>query len=156
MKMIKKETGDGVAYARKEAYEYEGKQYEADLQNGDTVTILDEGIVETHPTYGDQHKFVVKTRNGDKRASFNQSSINVLVDAFGEDSEQWKGKEVKVLIKKTMIANERRIVAYFVTEGWYIDDFGDLVNDTPPAPRTDAAGAPDYPADEVKPEDIPF
>ncbi len=146
--MMKKETsGDGVAYARKEAYEYEGKQYDADLQNGDTVTIMDAGIVETHPQYGEQHKFVVKTRNGDKRASFNQSSINVLVDAYGDDSEAWIGKPAKVLIKKTMIANERRIVAYFVTEGWYLDDFGDLVNDT-------KAAAPA--SEEVNPDDIPF
>lgn len=144
MLMTKKEGGDGVAYARKEPYEYEGKQYEADIKHGDEVTIVDEGIIENHPQFGEQFKFVVHTRNGDKRVSFNQSSINVLVDSFGQDSSEWKGKKVTVLTKKTMIAGERRVVAYFVTEGWSLDDFGELIQEGQPEPR------------EISPEDIPF
>lgn len=152
MKMTKKEGGDGIGYARKEAYEYEGKQYEADLQNGDVVTILDAGITESHPQYGESVKFVVKTRNGEKRTSFNQSSINVLVDAYGDDSEEWKGKTARVLIKKTMIAGERRVVAYFVTEGWYLDDFGDLVKDVAVSPRGADGSMPAAPASRTMPE----
>lgn len=150
MKIEKKETGDGVAYARKEAYEYDGKKYDADIKHGDTVEILDAGIVESHPQYGNTHKFLIKTRNGDKRASFNQSSLNLLVDEFGDDSETWKGKKVNVLIKKTMIANERRIVAYFVTNGWSLDDYGDLVKEG--ANKADTS----FPEEEINPEDIPF
>lgn len=152
MKMQKKDVSDGIGYANKEAYEYEGKKFEADIQNGDKVTILNEGEVETHPQYGEQHKFVIKTRNGDKKASFNQSSINILVDEFGDDSEAWKGKEVYVRTKKTMIANERRIVAYFVTEGWSLDDYGDLVKEGALA-RTKGE---ELPTEELNPEDIPF
>lgn len=118
--------GDGVGYARKESYEYEGKIYEADLQDGDKVTIKDAGVVETHPQYGEQSKFIVETRNGDKRTGFNQSTINVLIEAFSKDSEQWKGKEVTVLTRKAMIAGEKRVIAYFVVEGWYLDEYGDL------------------------------
>ena len=141
MKMTKKEGGDGVAYARKEAYEYEGKQYQADLQHLDRVTILDAGVTEEHPQFGTTHKFMVRTRNGDKRASFNQSSINILVDAYGEDSENWKDRVVTVLIKKTMIAGEKRIVAYFVTDGWVLDEFGDVVN-VDATPQKDAVETP--------------
>lgn len=127
--MTKTTVSDGTPYARKEAYEYEGTKYEADLQDGDTVTIKDEGRIEDG-TYGEQHKFVVETRNGDKRASFNPSSINILIDELGEDSKNWIGKKVKVLTKKTVIANKKRVVAYFVTDGWYLDDYGDLENDS--------------------------
>lgn len=128
MKMLTKATSDGVGYASKSDYEYEGKEYKADLQNGDTVKILNAGTVE-QSTYGEQHYFKIETRNGEKKTPFNQSSINILVPELGEDSENWINKTVRVITKKTMIAGERRIVAYFVTEGWYLDDFGDLVKE---------------------------
>ncbi len=128
MEMITKATSDGIGYASKTDYEYDGKTYEADLKNGDKVTILNDGVIE-QGQFGDQHYFKVKTRNGEKKAPFNQSSINILVPALGKNSEDWVGKEVNVLTKKTVIAGKKVIVAYFVTEGWYLDDFGDLVND---------------------------
>ena len=165
--MIKKETGDGVPYARKEAYEYEGTKYEADIQDGDTVTIKDEGRIEDG-TYGEQHKFAIETRNGDKRASFNQSTINILVDAFGSDSKDWVGKKVNVLTKKTVIANKKVTVVYFVTDGWYLDDYGDLENDSqdrstssqnaPQASTTKGLPETGGRAEEanINPDDIPF
>ena len=128
MKMITKATSDGIGYASKSDYEYEGKNYEADIQNGDEVTILNEGAIEPSQ-FGDQHYFKIQTRNGEKKAAVNQSSINVLVGAYGDESEQWVGKKAKILTKKTVIAGKKVVVAYFVTEGWYLDDFGDLVND---------------------------
>ena len=129
MEMITKATSDGIGYASKTDYEYEGKTYEADLKNGDKVTILNDGVIE-QGQFGDQHYFKVKTRNGEKKAPFNQSSINILVPALGKNSEDWVGKEVNVLTKKTVIAGKKVIVAYFVTEDYYLDDFGDLTNDT--------------------------
>lgn len=134
MKMVTKATSDGIGYASKSDYEYEGKQYEADIKNGDKVKILNEGVIEPSQ-FGDQYYFKIMTRNGEKKAPFNQSSINILVPAFGEESENWIGKEVTVLTKKTVIAGKKVVVAYFVTDGWYLDDFGDLVKDEDPRPR---------------------
>ena len=65
MKMTIKATSDGIAYASKSPYEWEGKEYEPDLQNGDKVTILDAEAIEPGE-WGDRHVFKVKTRNGDK------------------------------------------------------------------------------------------
>jgi len=135
MQMTTKATSTGVGYASKSDYEYEGKNYEADLQHGDIVTILDGGSVE-ESQFGPQHYFLIKTRNGEKRTPFNQSSINILVAAYGAESEQWIGKEAKILTKKTVIAGKKVIVAYFVVKGWYLDDFGDLTIDTPVQPET--------------------
>ncbi len=132
--MITKATSDGIGYASKSDYEYEGKNYEADLQHGDTITILDSGAIE-QGQFGDQHYFKVKTRNGEKKTAFNQSSINVLVAGLGDESETWIGKDIKVLTKKTVIAGKKVVVAYVVTEGWYLDDFGDLMNDVPVVPE---------------------
>lgn len=129
MKMITKATSDGIGYASKTDYEYEGKNYEADIQHGDKVTILNEGSIEPSQ-FGDQHYFKIQTRNGEKKTPFNQSSINTLVPAFGDESEAWVGKEVNVLIKKTVIGGKKAMPAYFVPEGWYLDDFGDLVKDS--------------------------
>lgn len=100
-----KKVSLGAGYANKVAYEYEGKKYEADLKDGDIVKILDEGQ-EIHkefkgiPTTSVVHK--VETRNGTKLLSFNKTSINNLIDAFGKDSKNWVGKEVKAWIFKVL------------------------------------------------------
>jgi hypothetical protein len=36
-----------------------------------------------------------------------------------------------VLTQKAIIAGERRLKAFFVLQGWYIDEWGDLVKDEP-------------------------
>lgn len=128
MKMVTKATSDGIGYASKSDYEYEGKTYEADIQNGDEVTILNEGVVEPSQ-FGEQHYFKIMTRNGEKKTPFNQSSINVLVGAFGDESEGWIGKKVKIITKKDVIAGKKVTIAYFVVEGWYLDEYGGLVKD---------------------------
>ena len=160
MKVPIKATSDGVAYASKSPYDYEGKQYEADLQDKDVVQIVDEGSWE-EGQWGDRLMLKIETRNGTKKASVNQTSINILAEAWGDDTVAWKGKEVTVLLKKTMIAGEKRLVAYFVTAGYYVDDFGDVVKDEAPQPRGTAGEDPvtsntSSSSDEIKPEDIPF
>jgi len=117
--------GGGLPYARKEAYEYDGKQYQADLENGDVVKILDSGETEIG-NFGEQTVFKIKTRNGDKKLSFNQATINVLVQEFGEDTEQWINKDVNVILSKKIIAGKKAIVPYLVTKEWQIDEYGEL------------------------------
>ena len=125
---MEKKEGGGVAYARKEAYEYENEKFEADLQNGDKVTILDEGAVEEGGNFGAAFYATVKTRNGDKKAKFSQPTINVLIDAYGADSAGWVGKEVNVLTLKGTWGGNKGIACYFVTDGYYLDDYGELTN----------------------------
>lgn len=142
-------TSVAGAFARKEAYEYEGQQYEADIQDGDVVTITNAGTVVTGE-FGDQTVFEIKTRNGEKNANFNQSSINILIDAFGDETTEWVGKEVTVRTKKGMFGGKKGIAAYFVTPEWKLDDFGDLVKEEAPAkiPNTNQ----EYP--DASPDDI--
>jgi len=130
MQVVIKATGDGVGYASKTAYEWEGKTYEPDIQDGDTVEILSAGEIE-EGKFGPQHYFKIKTRNGEKKAPFNQSSINVVAGAFGTETEEWVGKTVNILTKKGVFAGTKGIAVYYVVDGWYLDDFGDLVNDVP-------------------------
>ncbi len=134
-------TNLGGAYARKEAYEYEGVKYEADLQNGDKVKILNAGEV-VSGQFGEQQVFKIETRNGEKNYPINQKSINILIEAFGDDSKDWVGKEVNVLTLKGTFAGKRGIASYLVTEGWVLDDWGELVK-----PQEVEEGVDDVPFD---------
>lgn len=126
---------------------------------------MDGGTV-TQGEFGEQNVFSIKTRNGEKNVALNQKSINVLVDSFGADSMQWIGKPVRVLLQKAVVAGKKTIIAYFVTEGWYLDDFGDLTNVPASASRTAAPADPAFAApvmpqsvvdaQGIDPKDIPF
>ena len=99
-------------YAKKEAYSYEGTDYEADIQNGDKVEIKNDGqLVPDKFGDGEKYEFLISTRNGDRLTNFNQSSVNVLVDAYGEETLNWVGKEVKVLTKKGVWGGKKSIAA---------------------------------------------
>jgi len=124
MKLAIKKS-DGIGFARKEAYEYNDVEYEADIQNGDEVEILDGGESEVGQ-YGEQTYFKIQTRNGIKKMPFNQASINVLIEEFDDETEAWIGKKVKVLTKKDKIAGKKVIIAYLVTAGWSLDEYGGL------------------------------
>ena len=121
-----KKTGGSVPFARKEPYEYDGVKYEADLKVGDVVKILDSGTIE-QGQFGEQNNFKIKTRNGEKKLPLNQKTINVLVEEFGDESENWVGKDMKVILKKDVIAGKKVIIPFLVTDGWELDDFGELV-----------------------------
>jgi hypothetical protein len=135
---------DGVGYARKQDYEYDGTKFEADIKNGDIVKLLDGGVKE-QGQFGEQDVFKIQTRNGVKKVNFNQSSLNVMIIEFGDESEDWKGKDVKILLKKGVYAGKKGIATYVVTEGYELDEYGELVKD----------GVKDD-VEEVNIDDVPF
>ena len=140
-------TSVGGAYARKAPYEYEGKSYEADIRNGDTVKILNEGTVVTGQ-FGEQQVFSIETRNGEKNFTMNQTTVNVLIAEFGDDSKDWIGKSVRVITKKDVVAGKKVEIAYLVSGDWALDEWGELNK------ATSDGSAPDQ--EEIAPEDIPF
>ena len=148
MKVIKK-VGGGVPFARKLPYEYDQTKYEADLKDGDIITITDAGTEEPNNFGGESKNFRIKTRNGEKKVSFNQKTINVLHDELGEETEKWIGKEVKVILKKDTIAGKKVIIPYFVVDGWTLDEYGDLA-------KLGQEKSVEYPQDEIDPNEIPF
>jgi hypothetical protein len=77
--------------------------------------------------FGEQDNFKIKTRNGEKKLALNQTTINILVEELGDESENWVGKQVKVLIVKKMIAGEKATVPYLAVDGWKIDEYGEPV-----------------------------
>lgn len=125
--ILTKKTSIGGAYARKKSYEYEGKQFEADLKDGDIIKILSSGEIVTGE-HGEQFVVKVQTRNGEKNLSMNQTSINNCVEAFGEDSEKYLGKDVKVWILKMMVAGKLQNVAYLAHPTSEMTEDGTFLN----------------------------
>lgn len=108
-----------------------------DIKDKDVITIKDAGTTDNSGTYGERQVFTVETRNGDKILSFNQTSINNLVDAYGGSTEAWIGKGAIAYVVKQSIAGSLKNVCYLVGEGWYMDDEGRVFKDYDPAKGED-------------------
>lgn len=136
--ILNKKTSIGGAYARKKAYEYDGKQFEADLKDGDIIKILSSGET-VAGEHGEQFVVKVMTRNGEKNLALNQTTINNLIDSYGEDSDNFVGKDVKVWILKMMVAGKLQNVAYLSDTSSVMDDEGAFTNKktTPTGPKED-------------------
>ena len=73
-----------------------------DFQSGDTLSIASE----CHPTegkFGTQDLFLLKTKDGKEgNVSFNMTTMNGLIEAYGNDDVKWIGKPVKALMIQMM------------------------------------------------------
>jgi hypothetical protein len=94
-----------------------------DIKNGDTIIIKDGGTV-TQGQFGEQNVFKIETRNGEKNLSINQTSINSLIDKWGEESESWVEKKVKVHAIKQNVAGKFINVYYIAPEGYEMGENG--------------------------------
>lgn len=108
---VSKVVSMGVGYVRKDPYEYQGQKFEADIKDGDIISVIDEGQIVVGQ-YGEQHVFKVKTRNGEKAMTFNQTSMNNMIDAFTDETANWKDKELKVWIIKALVSGKMQKVVY--------------------------------------------
>lgn len=114
-----------------------------DFDDGDTLTIKDEGQ-EVEGTFGLQTVFAVASANKEGNLALNQTSQNNLVDAFGEDTEKWVGKRVKVFVIKQRVGDGLKNVVYLAGEGYTMTDDGAFVN----------TNEEDIPV--INTEDVPF
>src|SRR3990167_9113664 len=116
-----------------------------DIKDGNVILILESGQTITGD-YGDRQVFKIRTMNGDKILSFNQTSMNHLIDEFGNETENWKDKEVKVWIIKQMIQNKLKNVVYLTPTNWIMTEDGTFV------PQSSS----ERNKEEINTEDIPF
>ena len=134
MALYKKQISVG-AFAKKDV----------DYRNGDMVTILNEGK-KIQGNFGEQDVFLVKLPNGEeKNMNLNQTSINGLIDAFGEDSAGWIGKEVKVHLITQNVAGKFVKVTYLSHPDAELTENGFVM----PGKQFEAG-------EEINPDDIPF
>lgn len=117
-----------------------------DIMNGDVVRILNSGTVVTGD-YGDRSVFQIRTKNGEKNQTFNQTSMNACIDAFGDETENWVGKDAKVTIVKQNVSGKFIDVVYLAHPEWELGENGFFNPNADEKPPLDK---------EVKAEDIPF
>lgn len=102
-----------------------------DIKDNDIITIANEGK-QVEGQFGMQDIFLVKLANGEeKNVALNQKSLNNLVDAFGEDSTKWIGKEAKVWIVKCMVSGKFQKVLYLAHPDAQMMDDGSFVMGDP-------------------------
>jgi hypothetical protein len=84
-----------------------------DYKDGDTIEILSEGK-EIEGQFGLQDIFSAKTREGKEgNVTFNSTSINNMIDAYGEDGKNWIGKKAKVWKVKMSVQGKIKDVYFF-------------------------------------------
>ena len=105
-------AGKNPGYISKTAYTFNGLNYQADVQDGDTLTIVNAGKIESGQ-FGEQVYFNVETRNGVKKAPFNQPTINALITAWGNETKDWAGRQIKARLAKTVIDGKEVTPAFF-------------------------------------------
>ncbi len=83
-----------------------------DYQDGDIITIADEGR-QVEGTFGVQSVFLVKLPSGEeKNMTFNQTSVNNLVDAYGDESSEWVGRKAKIWLILQSVSGKMLKVVY--------------------------------------------
>lgn len=125
-----------------------------DISAGDIVTIKNEGEW-ISGQFGDQFVVRVETKNGEKNVNFNQTTINILHDEFGDDTKLWVGKNVVVRVKKDTVANRKVDIYYFVTPNWDFDEYRELVNTKKAEPEIPVINTDEEPPTPTS-EDLPF
>ena len=93
-----------------------------DYKDGDILQILDEGRLDDSGDFGPKMVFQVRFPNEEaKQLNFNKTSMNYLIDAFGEETIEWKGKSVKAWVVKQMVGNKMTNVTYLTAPEQTLD-----------------------------------
>lgn len=121
-----------------------------DFKEGSILTIKSEGV-KTEGNFGVQDVFTVTVPSGeDLSLAFNKTTLNNLIDAYGEDSLAWIGKEAKVWRILQNVQGKMTKVTYLSHPNADIDDEGNFyIPGKQDGPKAEAV-------DEIRPEDIGF
>jgi hypothetical protein len=127
-----------------------------DLFDKSIIKILNEGQ-KVPGDYGVRDVFKIITENGEKVLSFNQTSMNNLIDAFGEDTSKWKGQEVKVWLINQMVSGKLRNIVYLTAPSWVMSTTGEFIASIDTASEKVAGVSSDEESlPELEGEEIPF
>lgn len=94
-----------------------------EIRDGDILEIVDEGRQE-EGQFGTQNIFLVKLSNEEEegQVSFNQTTLNNLVEGYGNESRDWVGKKVKVFVIRQNVQGKIRSVFYFLHPDSVLDE----------------------------------
>jgi hypothetical protein len=94
-----------------------------DILPNDIVEIMNEGRV-VDGQYGTQNIFKIEGERGEFLMSFNQTSLNALIEEWGTESTQWIGKKVKVHSMKQNVSGKFLDVYYVAPYGYEMSEYG--------------------------------
>ena len=99
-----------------------------DFNDGDTAEIASEGK-QIEGQFGMQDIFMIKLSDErEGNIGFNQTSINNLIDGYGEDSINWIGKKIKIQAIMSNVKGKMTKVYYFLHPDAELDeDSGEFV-----------------------------
>jgi hypothetical protein len=92
-----------------------------DIKENDIVEIANEGRP-VEGQFGTQDVFMVKVNGKEGNVSFNQTTINNLIDGYGEDSIDWIGKKAKVWAILSNVQGKMKKVYYFLHPDTELDE----------------------------------
>lgn len=133
---------------------------ENEIKHKDVVTIGSEGRWTESTKYkrddgtpSNQFEINIKLENGEVRGTIlNWSNVKLLVEAWGDETSAWVGKEARAWKTKSEKAKAGFIYLYVPTD-WERDDTGEWIKgESAPIDLPDIR----YPEDEINPNDIPF
>ena len=87
----------------------------SDVKDDDIITFVDSGKWNTLPQDPDKEvlQFTVKLQDDSiKKMTVNKTSQRILLQAWGEETENWKGKQAKASVVKQNVMGEIRFVIY--------------------------------------------
>ena len=127
-----------------------------DFKENDIVEIADEGR-QTEGQFGMQDIFLIKLSDEKKgNVTFNSTSINNLIDAFGEDSKNWVGKKVKVWAILSNIQGKMIKVYYFSHPSAILNNEGIFVLTPKSEEEIPIVEEEEDTAEDIDSKDIPF
>lgn len=93
-----------------------------DFKENDLLEVGNEGK-EVPGEFGTQNVFLVKTAEGKEgNVGFNQTTLNNLIDGYGDDSLSWIGKKVKVWGIMSNVQGKMKKVYYFLHPETELDE----------------------------------
>lgn len=98
-----------------------------DYKDRDILTITNAGD-QIEGDYGVGTVFKVKVPSGDElTVRFNKTSINNMIDAFGDETTDWIGKQVKAWLILQNVGGKMKKVLYIAHPDADVDDEGNFV-----------------------------
>lgn len=88
--------------------------------------------------------------------SLNRTTLNGLIEAFGEDSKEWIGKVLTVKTEKTRIGGKNVTVVYLIPEGFEMKDDENGYAKVVKIGEETIQTAPSDDVEDLDPADIPF
>ena len=84
-----------------------------DVENGQVVTISGKTVEEVESQYGSRLQIGIIVNGKEKVASLNPTSRNFIIEAYGDETDDWKGNELRVHVVNTKVGKAFKDVIYF-------------------------------------------